>query len=84
MEVPTMKLKPPELSISSTFAVAFKRFLKLGYPDLNIEDIERMDEIISAIPKDEFRREDFICSLDQAYCEARGRKRRFTRKTFAQ
>ena len=80
-----MKLpRPPELSVSSKFAVELKQFLKLGYPDLNMEDIERMDELISAIPKDEYRREDFICTLDQAYCEHRGLERRFTRKTFAQ
>jgi len=76
--------RPPELSVSSKFAVEFRRFLKLGYPDLNYRDVERMDELLEAIPKDEFRREDFICSLDRAYCEHRGLELRFTRKTFAQ
>jgi len=77
-----MKRKHPP--ISSKVVVELRALIKLGYPDLTREEFERWGELLAAIPKEDYRREDFICTLDQAYCEHRGIERRFTRKTFAQ
>jgi len=87
--MPKVKRPPPKvgantIGLSSGAVNALHELLREFYPDLTKADVERIDEILEAIPREDYRREDLICAIDQAYCEHRGMEPCLTRKSFAQ
>ena len=79
-----MKRKMTQFDVKSELVVAWHELLRDFYPGLTREDWDRSLEILAAIPKEDYRREDPLLAVDQAYCEARGIECRLTRKTFVQ
>ena len=49
----------------------------------NDADLKRATELISAIPTEQYRREDLLFAIDQAYSERLGLPRRIDQKWFA-
>ena len=70
--------------VKSELVVEVRNFLKKFYPGFTARDWDRAFEILDEIPREDFRREDLLIALDQAYSENHDAPRNITRKDFTQ
>lgn len=70
--------------IKSELVVEVRSFIREFYPGFTEWDMERAFEILNAIPREDFRREDLLISIDQAYSESHDTPRMISRKDFMQ
>jgi len=68
----------------SEVIVEIRNLIKEFYPDVTKRDLDRWGDILEAIPREDFRREDLLITLDQAYSENHDTPRMITRKDFMQ